>query len=295
MGPMSESLPESTDLAHGNRESAPPAGESVVSWLALRGRGSRINGPGAGDLPGKRGIFHYSACPGGNGASGGCGGPEIAVDLGRWGETGCIVRARRIRPQAGNAPLVRELVDLLHIQLQCLARGMTVRGAVAVGCLRGRPNREHRLSGPALSRARVLAHARALHPLIAVEEDIVGRLRSDDSLWAEDHGLRSEMDVIDAMMTADGAGLHYLDYLSASLGDFDYDFDRYAEFLGRHKRFVEAGLARKPPPAAPETYRWLKIYHNARIDEDISPPGRDVPPDECHRAMAGDLAPLRIA
>ena len=97
------------------------------------------------------------------------------------------------------------------------------------------------------------------------------------------------------MLRADGSGLYYIDYLKAGLGEFDYDFDRYATFLGHHKRIVESGLAGGSPWTTPATYDWLKRYHNARIDGDLARPDGVFQADECDRRMAGALTPLRIA
>ena len=80
-----------------------------------------------------------------------------------------------------------------------------------------------------------------------------------------------------------------------ALGDFDYDFDRYAEFLGRHKRLVEGGLAGTSIWGTRAACDWLKNYHNARIDEDILGSGSGAAVDESGRAMAAVLTPLRIA
>ena len=205
-----------------------------------------------------------------------------------------IVRAKPIGTHAGNAPLVRELIDLLHLQLQCLENETTVRGAVVIDFLNVGPDLEGPYFGPALSRAREMERNEVIFPRIAVEEEVFRRLRSDESLWTQDSVLRNEMDIIDCMTTADEAGLHYIDYLSASLGYFDYDFARYIELLGHHKQFLETGLADSWLTGDPEMYLWLKNYHDARIDDDISRSDRDFFVDESGRAMAGALAPLRI-
>ena len=212
-----------------------------------------------------------------------------------------FVRARPIGSHAGSVPLVLELLDLLHIQLKCLAGERIVRGAVAIDCLHVAANgdvapiRGIAPSGGALTRARAMAAGGAIFPRIAVAEEIVRRLRSDESLWTADHFLRAEADLIDCMLSGDGSGAHYIDYLRAGLGEFDYDFDRYAAFLGHHKRIVESGLAGTFPWSTPETCDWLKRYHNARIDDDLTGPHGTVRADDCGRGMAGALTPLRIA
>ena len=156
------------------------------------------------------------------------------------------------------------------------------------------PSGEGPFFGPALSRAREMERNQVIFPRIAVEEEVFRRLRSDESLWTQDNVLRNEMDIIDCMTTADEAGLHYIDYLSAGLGYFDYDFARYVELLGHHKHFVETRLADTALSGDPEMYLWLKNYHDARIDDDISRSDRDSFVDESGHAMASALAPLRI-
>ena len=219
----------------------------------------------------------------------------IIVDPAPGAVAGSIVRATPIGTPAGTVPLVRELIDLLHIQLQCLANEVTVRGAVVIDYLHVGPDLDGPYFGPALTRAHDMERNNVVLPRIAIEEQVFRRLRSDESLWSKDHVLRNEMDVIHCMTTLDEAGLHHIDYLKAGLGDFDYDFARYMEFLGRHKHFIETGLADTSLSEDPTTYHWLKDYHNARIDDDIPRPDRDAFVDECERAMYSDLAPLRIA
>ena len=209
---------------------------------------------------------------------------------------GTIVRAKPIGTHAGNAPLVRELIDLLHLQLQCLENETTVRGAVVIDFLNVGPDLEGPFFRPCALQSprngnkrghRLSAHYRRGGGFQAVE---VRRI----PVGPQDHVLRNEMDIVDCMTTADEAGMHYIDYLRAGLGDFDYDFARYAEFLGRHKKFVETGLADTSLPGDLATCHWLKNYHNARIDDDIALSDRDAFVDECEQAMCSAMAPLRI-
>ena len=224
-------------------------------------------------------------------------GDPVCFDDGCSGaqDTDYIVRARPIGPQAGGIPLVLELLDLLHIQLACLAGERVVRGAAVIDFLQFGSNGDSGHSGPALSRAREMEANDAILPRITVAEEIVRRLRSDESLWTAGHFLRAEVDLIDCMLRAEGSGVHYIDYLKAGLGEFDYDFGRYAAFLGQHKRIVETGLADNSPWRTRGTYEWLKHYHNARIDDDLTRPDGVARADECDRGMAGALTPLRIA
>ena len=269
--------------------------ECVVSHLAIHGPARFVDDSVADGGSGVFHTFHHFTRCDGHEATGDFAEPEIIVDRLPEAAAGHVVRARPIRPHVGNAPLVRELIDLLHIQLRCLAGGMAIRGAVVVDFLHLGPNGKEPLSGPARSRACEMEAKEVIFPRIAVEEAVLRRLRSDESLWTEDANLRAEMELIECMMAADEAGLRYIDYLRAGLGDFDYDFDRYAEFLGRHKRFVETGLAGASIWGSPAACDWLKSFHNARIDEDVLGPGRGTAADACGRALTAVLTPLRIA
>lgn len=266
-----------------------PERECLVSYLAVPGPARRID-DGAGDSTRKTlGLARrFTRCYGGEPA-GFDEEPECFDDGCSGTVVDYIVRARPIGPNAGNVPLVLELLDLLHIQLECLAEERIVHGAVLVDCLHVAPSR------PVLSRAREMAANEATFPRITVAEEIVGRLGSDKTLRMSDHFLSAEVDLVDCMLRGDGPGVHYIDYLRAGLGEFDYDFDRYAAFLGHHKRIVESGLAGTSPWSTPETCDRLKRYHNARIDDDLTRPDGNTHADECDRGMAGALAPLRIA
>lgn len=322
-----------------------PDRECLVSYLAVPGLPRRIED--AAD-EGTRKTFglvrHFTQCygaetPGSAGEPQGSVGEPVCFDDGSSGTVAAnFVRARPVGPNAGSVPLVLELLDLLHIQLECLAGERIVRGAVAIDSLRcgpngdvsassdvaanaddvpngdvaangdgvpnrdgaqnggGAPNRDIAPSRPALTRAREMAANEATFPRIAVAEEIVSRLRSDMTLRVPDHFLRAEVDLVDCLLRGDGSGGYYIDYLRAGLGEFDYDFDRYAAFLGHHKRIVESGLAGTPPWSTPGTCDWLKRYHNARIDDDLTRPADGTArADECDRGMAGVLTPLRIA
>ena len=269
--------------------------ECLVSYLAVPGMPSRIeDAADEGTRKRFRLARRFTRCYGGE-APDSVGEPECFDDGSSGAGTAYIVRARPIGPQAGGAPLVLELLDLLHIQLECLADGRVVRGAAVIDLLHIGPERDGAHAGPALSRVREMEANDAVLPRITVAEEIVRRLRLDKSLWAAGHFLRAEVDLIDCMLRAERSGMHYIDYLKAGLGEFDYDFDRYAAFLGHHKRIVETGLADRSPWRTRGIYEWLKCYHNARIDEDLKRPDGLPRADECDRRMAGALTPLRIA
>ncbi len=301
-------------------QNRPPERECLVSCLAVSGLPRRIEDAADEGTRKSFGLVrHFTRWYGGE-AQGSAGEPACFDDRSSGTDTANVVRARPIDPRAGSVPLILELLDLLHIQLECLAGERIVRGAVAIDNVRCEPNGNIAANndvaangddvsngdvaanvggvpyGPALSMARESQASQTILPRIAVADEIVRQLRSDESLRTADHFLRAEVDLVDCMLRGDGSGGHYIDYLRAGLGEFDYDFDRYAAFLGHHKRIVESGLAATPPWSTPGTCDWLKRYHNARIDDDLTRPADGMArADDCDHGMAGVLTPLRIA
>lgn len=201
-----------------------------------------------------------------------------------FGGAGSLARAGPLHAATEAAALNRELLDLLNIQIQCLENDVTVRGSVVSGMLHVGTEREGPFFGPALSRARTLARNRVLPSRITVQDGIIGRLRADASLWTGGHDLRAGLDLFGRMAARDETGSHYIDYLKAGFGDSDRDSARYTDVIRRHKRFVEAGLSGLSGSAA-GPYGWLKNYHNACIDRDISRSVRAHDRQERHRAM----------
>ena len=272
-----------------------PHGECLVSYLAVPRLPPHTEDVAGDDTPETFSLARrFTRCYGGA-TPVSVGEPACFDDGGSGADTANIVRARPIDAPTGAASMVLELVDLLHIQLRCLAGDAIVRGAVVIDCLHVGSNRDGAYTGPALSRVREMAANEAVFPRIAVADEIVRRLRADESLWTQGHFLRAEVDLVDCMLRADGSGVHYIDYLKAALGEFDYDFGQYAAFLQHHKQLVESGLAERSPGNTPETFGWLKKYHNARIDEDLARPEGIAQADECDQGMASVLTPLRIA
>ena len=273
---------------------APAHGTWIVSFLASRPFGGRSRTWNAEDFWDRvYAIRHFTPLQGGNAAPGG---PEsgIVFNPGPGAGAGTLARARPLDAATEATALVRELLDLLNIQIECLENDVAVRGSVVTGGLHVGPARNGPFFGPALSRARTMARSRILQSRITVQDGIIGRLRADASLWTEGHHLRAELDLFDRMAARDETGLHYIDYLAAGFGDVDRDSARYADVLGRHKRLVEAGLSGMSGAAA-GPYGWLKNYHNACIDRDISRSVWAHDRQERHRAMVRTLTPLRIA
>jgi len=180
-----------------------------------------------------------------------------------------IVRSRTIETQYQVGPLVWEIIDLLHIQIECIANGLLVRGAMAIGPMHLGINFTGPVFGPGLVQAYLMEDAEVIFPRIAIHEDVIERHRQDRTLWREGHSYADEERALNNLLRQDDSGLHYIDYLRASLGEIDGEYAGWIEFLGRHKSLVESGFADSPNATVRRKYNWLKNYHNAVIDENL--------------------------
>lgn len=185
-----------------------------------------------------------------------------------------IVRTRTIETQYPGGPLVWEVIDLLHIQIECVAQGILVRGAMTIGHMHLGIDFSGPVFGPGLVQAYLMEGGEVIYPRIAIHEDLIERHQQDRALWREGHSYEDEERHLKNLLNQDESGLHYIDYLRASLGEIDgeYDgeYDGWIEFLNRHKTLVENGLANSPNATIRRKYSWLKNYHNTVIDENIA-------------------------
>ena len=177
-----------------------------------------------------------------------------------------IVRVRTTETQYHVGALYWELLDLLHIQIDCLNAGILVRGAMTIGPMHVGTNFEGPVFGPGLVQAYEMEGREVIYPRIAVHEDVIARHQNDESLRREDHSLEDDEKYLSGILIEDEAGLQSIDYLRASF----YEFETYTDwllFLGGHKRLIETGLAENTNAVVRRKYNWMKIYQNTVIEE----------------------------
>ncbi len=181
-----------------------------------------------------------------------------------------IVRVRTTETQYHAGPLVWELIDLLHIQIDCLQSGILVRGAMTIGHMHLGIRFDGPVFGPGLVQAYEMEEREVVFPRIAVHEDVIERHRRDRSLWREDHDFEDEERHLSNLLRQDESGLRYIDYLRASLGEFDDPYVDWLGFLQGHKELVEDGLANSPNATVRRKFSWLKNYHNTVVEEALN-------------------------
>lgn len=181
-----------------------------------------------------------------------------------------IVRTRTTETQYRVGPLVWELIDLLYIQIDCLNSRILVRGAMTIGHMHLGIGFDGPVFGPGLVQAYEMEDREVVFPRIAVHEDVLTRHREDSSLWREGHDYEDEARHLSNLLREDESGLHFIDYLPASLSELDYDYLEWLPFLHRHKEMVERGLSTSPNATVRRKFSWLRNYHNGVIDETLS-------------------------
>lgn len=178
-----------------------------------------------------------------------------------------IVRTRTIETQYQTGPLIWEIIDLLHIQIDCVANGILVRGAMTIGPMHLGVDFSGPVFGPGLVQAYLMEEGEVVFPRIAIHEDVIERHRHDRTLWREGHTFQDEERHLSRLLRRDEAGLHCIDYLRASLGELDDEYAGWVGFLDRHKTLVEDGLAGNVNARVRRKYVWLKNYHNSVVDD----------------------------
>ena len=178
-----------------------------------------------------------------------------------------IVRSRTVDVQQRSGPLAWELIDLLHIQIDCIRNGILIRGATTIGRMHLGANFDGPVFGPALVDAYEMEDSEVVYPRIVVMDDALDIHREDRALWNEDHDYNDEKKILNKLLMRDGAGPYYIDYLRASSDEFDDPHLDWPVFLREHKALIENGLQSDPPARVKRKYSWLREYHNEVIRE----------------------------
>lgn len=178
-----------------------------------------------------------------------------------------IVRVRTTETQYASGPLIWEIIDLLHIQIDCLNRGILIRGASTVGFMHLGVKLEGPIFGPALVQAYEIEENEVVFPRIVIHEDVIERHRTDSSMWRDGHSFADEERHIRNLLKSDESGMFFIDYLRASLSEFDDGFSDWVRFLARHKDLIERGLVEAGSSKVRRKYTWMKSYHNQVIEE----------------------------
>jgi len=157
--------------------------------------------------------------------------------------------------------LLQLLVEASYLQVAFVTAGLVGRGAIARGAFFADGAF---IYGPALERAVVLEHSRAIHPRCVLDEA---------SIAVANHGLtvehrRGSGSPWRAQLAADSSGAVFVDYLAVAHDDpasYGIEID---ELLERHGAVIEENLHRFDGiPSIDAKYRWLAGYHNFVVEQ----------------------------
>jgi hypothetical protein len=177
-----------------------------------------------------------------------------------------VVRVRVYDTQQRDGALFWELLDLLHAQLDCIARGVVVRGGVTIGNAFVGDNGEGPVFGPAFARAYDIESVEAVYPRIVLDLPAYEAVRGDERLRSQQHGADEEFGYLDDLLSVDEDGWLFLDYLRAGEAEFD-DIADFFTLLATHERLIRRGLAdARDNDRVRNKYRWMRRYHNTCIE-----------------------------
>ncbi|MFX4221544.1 MAG: hypothetical protein ACMVO3_11550 [Thalassobaculum sp.] len=160
--------------------------------------------------------------------------------------------------------LFNELIVLKEIQIECLQRGVVLRGATTIGPMYVDPDPAGPVFGPGLVEAFEMESREVLYPRIAVHSDVVERYKNDaDAALAASYAVDREM--VALLLTQDGVGLNYIDYIRMIVDDQNWTADEVFGFLQLHRSRIDKGLQARTGSIR-RKYTWLRDYHNKSID-----------------------------
>jgi hypothetical protein len=173
-----------------------------------------------------------------------------------------VVRVRTVDTQSQDGPFLYELLNLVHAQVECLNRGILIRGGLTVGQVHVGLDGSGPVFGPAMVRAYEIEQSEAIYPRIMIDDTAIEAFLTDPSLWQHGHIDENDVEMARRYVGVSEDGSYFLDYLSAAEdGTFDDgDAGRFS-FLLRHRSLILGELETARGKARRKLI-WLARYHN---------------------------------
>ena len=257
--------------------------DCIVTYLDILGFRNLIENSSVDELRNILKVFRRTAKPYG---------AKIHMEI----VSDAVVRATTISRKHRDGAFFRELIDLLHIQIESITNGIIVRGAITIGELHIGKKTKGPLFGPALVRAYTMESNEVIFPRIAVDEKAIEILERDMSLWTDGEIQEEERDLLRNMLRTDESGLKYIDYLNSNflISELDGGYPGYTLLLRRHKTLIDNGIKSSCEPRIRRKYVWLKNYHNSHIEKEMNRLDLEVFNEEFESNMADVLKPLQV-
>jgi hypothetical protein len=155
------------------------------------------------------------------------------------------------------------LLEIKHLIMQLVWRGILVRGALVRGKLIHDTNK---VFGPALVEAYLLESKAAHYPRVILDRSLV---KSASEARAPDHTIKDEENHIKALLEQDSDGMYYIDYFfkaSEELVDSEYEFPEYISSLGEIIRKGLMGSSHQSKADLRVKFSWMRERYNRMVD-----------------------------
>ncbi|WP_342657298.1 hypothetical protein NPJ82_10310 [Sphingomonas sp. NY01] len=178
-----------------------------------------------------------------------------------------VVRVRTTETQSRDGPFLYEMLNLMHAQIECLNRGILIRGGLTIGQVHVGLDGSGPVFGPAMVRAYEIEQSEAVYPRITIDEAAVEAFLNDPSLWQEEQFDGNDLEMARRYIAVGEDGSYFLDYLAAAdAGEFDDGEIGRFSFLERHRELIETEL-RSVTGKERRKLIWLANYHNRFVAE----------------------------
>jgi len=178
-----------------------------------------------------------------------------------------VVRVRTIDTQSQDGPFAYELIDLMHAIVECVNRGILIRGGMTIGPVYIDENGKGPIFGEGMVRAYQIEEEEAVYPRIMIDEDALTAYLNDETLWQDGAFDGYEARMVRPFIAVADDGSFFVDYLrTAGPGEFDSGVAGQFEFLRRHRDLITDNLLTADAKARRKLV-WLANYHNKFLDE----------------------------
>ena len=139
----------------------------------------------------------------------------------------------------------------MMIQVALVRNEMLCRGAVVRGKLF---HTSKILFGPAMNDVYILESKVANYPRVILEESIIN---TGALAHAKHHGEEFERESILKLLSRDGDGLYYIDYLTKAQNEIDEPLEAYPGYVSLLRKIIARGL-KNADPSVRAKYFWMK-------------------------------------
>ena len=176
-----------------------------------------------------------------------------------------VVRVRTVDTQSNDGAFVLELIDLMHVMLECVNRGILIRGGMTIGPVHVGLAGDGPIFGNGMVRAFKIESEEAVYPRIMIDDAALEDYLADEALWQDGNFDADEARLVRQFVGMAEDGSHFVDYLKAAgPGEFDAGVAGHFEFLQRHRRVIIDNMVNADPKAQRKLV-WLANYHNRYV------------------------------